>query len=438
MELTVETVLAQAPDDASVKAARGLVAPAKWQSLAGNDATLWGECKGSGSRPYQVRVDLNDMACKCSCPSRKFPCKHALALLLLRVQNGDAFTSGEPPEWVAEWLASRQQRAERKEEKTQKAKTADPGAVARRDAARRERMAAGVDELERWLSDRIRYGIAQLSGKSQVCRDIAARMVDAQLPGIAARLKEMELLIDAGSDWPARLLGHMGQIQLLLDAFRQEASLTPEEQTDLRTALGVTMDKSDLADQTAIDDNWLILGQYVEEEGKLWRRRVWLYGQASQRTALLLEFSHGAKRFDHSYLTGQAVRMTLAFYPGAAPVRALPLTTPEPASSFSPPVTSLARTLDAMTSVLANHPWQWPILMMLNSLLLTPTDNGWQCQTAQGHILPTRLSAQERWELLAVSGGAEMAVIGEWNGEWLQPLSVWDEENVIWQAGGAL
>ena len=88
---------------------------------------------------------------------------------------------------MAEWLASRQQRAERKEEKAQKAKTVDPNAVARRDAARRERMAAGVDELERWLSDRIRYGIAQLSGKSHPCRDIVARMVDAQLPGIAAR-----------------------------------------------------------------------------------------------------------------------------------------------------------------------------------------------------------------------------------------------------------
>lgn len=438
MELTVETVLAQAPDNASVKAARGLVAPAKWQSLAGNELTLWGECKGSGSRPYQVRVDLNDMACKCSCPSRKFPCKHALALLLLRVQNGDTFTSGEPPEWVTEWLASRQQRAERKEEKAQKAKTVDPQAAARRDAARWERMAAGVDELERWLSDRTRYGIAQLSGKSNPCRDIAARMVDAQLPGIAARLKQMDELIDAGSDWPARLLGQMGEIQLLLDAFRQRGSLTPEEQADLRTALGITTDKNDVADQTAMDDSWLILGQHIEEEGKLWRRRVWLYGQDSQRTALLLEYSHGAKRFEHIYVTGQAVRMTLAFYPGAAPVRALPLTTPVPAPVFAPPVTSLAQALDAMTDMLASHPWQWPILMMLSGISLTLIDAQWQCQTAQGHLLPTRLCAQERWELLAISGGTEIALIGEWDGEWLQPLSAWDGSTMIWQAGDAL
>ena len=437
-ELTVETVVAQAPDDASVKAARGLVAPAKWQTLAGNDVTLWGECKGSGSRPYQVRVDLHDMACKCSCPSRKFPCKHALALMLLRVQNSDAFTSGEPPEWVAEWLASRQQRAERKEEKEQKAKTVDPEVAARRDAARWDRMAAGVDELERWLSDRIRYGIAQLSGKSQSCRDIAARMVDAQLPGMAARLKEMEMLIDAGSDWPARLLGQMGEIQLLLDAFRQREALTPEEQADLRTALGVTMDKSDVADQPAIEDDWLILGQHVEEDGKLWRRRVWLYGKSCQRTALLLEFSHGAKRFEQSYVTGQAVRMSLAFYPGAAPVRALPLTTPVPVASFSPPAISLPDALDAMTNILATHPWQWPMLLRVNGVSLTQTDRSWQCQTAEGHILPTLLSAQARWELLAVSGGAAVTVVGEWDGQWLQPVSAWDAGEVIWQAGDAL
>ncbi|QTR06202.1 SWIM zinc finger family protein, partial [Saccharothrix algeriensis] len=37
---------------------------------------------GRGRTPYRVCVDLADRATKCSCPSRKFPCKHALALQL--------------------------------------------------------------------------------------------------------------------------------------------------------------------------------------------------------------------------------------------------------------------------------------------------------------------------------------------------------------------
>lgn len=103
--LTTEAVLALAPDAASAKAARGLLSPAQWPSL-GHDATAaWGECQGSGSKPYQTQVDLSGPVFKCSCPSRKFPCKHGLALLLLRAQDTSRFTTpAEPPEWVRAWL----------------------------------------------------------------------------------------------------------------------------------------------------------------------------------------------------------------------------------------------------------------------------------------------------------------------------------------------
>ena len=105
MTLTVEEVIALAPDDASAKAARGLVAPSKWPLLGASEAAAWGECQGSGSKPYQTQVDLAGPAFKCSCPSRKFPCKHGLALLLLRAEHPARFT-GAQPAWVGEWLAS--------------------------------------------------------------------------------------------------------------------------------------------------------------------------------------------------------------------------------------------------------------------------------------------------------------------------------------------
>jgi uncharacterized Zn finger protein len=62
---------------AAVKAAQSVAKVGKWQSLGRSERVLWGECYGSGVNPYQVRVDLEDAACKCSCPSRKLPCKHA-------------------------------------------------------------------------------------------------------------------------------------------------------------------------------------------------------------------------------------------------------------------------------------------------------------------------------------------------------------------------
>src|SRR5437868_5740491 len=104
---TIERILALAPDDSSAKSGRDLAVPRKWSSLGRTEQAAWGECQGSGSKPYQTRIDLSEPAFKCTCPSRKFPCKHALALFLLCENEPSLFAQSEPPGWVAEWLASR-------------------------------------------------------------------------------------------------------------------------------------------------------------------------------------------------------------------------------------------------------------------------------------------------------------------------------------------
>jgi len=77
-------VLALAPDAPSQRAAQSLVSGRAWPTAgAAEPGALWGECSGSAAAPYRTVVDLSGPAYRCSCPSRKFPCKHALALLLL-------------------------------------------------------------------------------------------------------------------------------------------------------------------------------------------------------------------------------------------------------------------------------------------------------------------------------------------------------------------
>lgn len=127
---TEAEVLALSPDAASSKAAKGLQSIGKWPSTGSNEAAVWGECQGSGSKPYQTQVDLSGPAFKCSCPSRKFPCKHGLALMLLRA-GGQVGEGGEPPEWVSSWLLGRQDKAEKKEAKAAAAAPAGPEAAAR-------------------------------------------------------------------------------------------------------------------------------------------------------------------------------------------------------------------------------------------------------------------------------------------------------------------
>src|SRR5688500_17244567 len=96
---SAEQVTALAPDPASVKAGRGLTNPAKWPTLGCNGEAAWGECKGSGEKPYQTQVDFTGPGFKCSCPSRKFPCKHGLGLRFMAVDKPGSLKEGDPPDW---------------------------------------------------------------------------------------------------------------------------------------------------------------------------------------------------------------------------------------------------------------------------------------------------------------------------------------------------
>ena len=88
MAIDLKAVEQLAADQASLKAAAGLAKPASWSGVGASPdgALVWGECAGSGANPYRVMGDLRDMGNKCTCPSRKFPCKHVLALFWLKAE----------------------------------------------------------------------------------------------------------------------------------------------------------------------------------------------------------------------------------------------------------------------------------------------------------------------------------------------------------------
>lgn len=428
MDITVDAVLSMAPDEASIKAARGLASPGKWQLLGFDENAAWGLCQGSGSKPYQTKIDLSGPVSSCSCPSRKIPCKHALALLLLLARQKDVFTEGGRPEWVSEWLEGRQQRAARKEESRSRKKSAVSPSP-KKEAARLERMGAGLEELCRWMNDQVSQGLSSLSGHYEEWDRLAARMVDAQMPGVAARLRGMASLVDGSDDWPAELLGRMGQLQLLADAFFRMESLSPGQQADVRAALGYLPDKDAvLAGEDRVSDVWSVIGVTVAEDDRLWRRRVWLFGRTSGRLALLLDFSHGTRSFEPVFMPGDAVRMTLAFYPGSSPLRAVVADVPvsEPESGPLPSFT-LEEALADMARRVAANPWPSPLPLFFGGARLVQGGGEWQLLSEEGSALSLAVDDAEAWNLLAAGGGRKLIVCGEWDGRALVPAGVFPQ-----------
>lgn len=443
--LTPEQILSLSPDDSSAKAAKGLLAPAKWPMLGHDEVAIWGECQGSGSKPYQVIIEVSGPSFKCSCPSRKFPCKHGLALYLLLAQKESAFTANTQPAWVGEWLSARQERAEKKAEKAAQteAKPVDPEATTKREAKRLDRMLTGARDLERWMADLVKHGLSDLPAKpATFWREAAARLVDAQAGGLAAAVRQIESTVSSGEGWQQRTLLQMGRVQLLTEAMQRLDSLPELFRHDVRSGAGWAMDKEDvLAANDRVTDVWHVLGISHDENEKLWERRVWLCGDASGRQALLLDFSHGGRRFDQVFVPGTRVNATLGFFPSAAPLRAL-LIEPQgtqSAQSFAEeeknntpqPTSAVESTWDAslapISDKLAASPWLQRLPLSIQG---TPVrqNHRWLLRDAESRVAALRVSDDDGWQLAALSGGRPLSVFGEWLGDRLRPLSAWHDE----------
>lgn len=357
MALTLERIEALAPDQSSLTAARKLLKPATWPLLAAGEGLLWGECQGSGATPYRVIVSEADGGYKCTCPSRKFPCKHSLALMWLRADGKVAFTPARLPEWVKDWLGRRRGPSVAPETTTEDGapkpkpsielaateaepeadQKAEARAIAARERNRVEREAAvlaGLDDLDLWLADQVERGIAAFVGQSsKECRAIAQRMVDAKAPGIAGRLDALPTRLFTLPEpvRPHAAIQELGQIHLLSEAYRRQADLPPSLVADVRQAAGWSLTREALlADEMAlrIKANWHVVATLSEvQPDRLRRVETWLMREAVQDVsphfATLIDFvpvATGAA--SGGYVPGDRIHAELIYYPSAKPLRA--------------------------------------------------------------------------------------------------------------------
>jgi hypothetical protein len=432
-----ERVLALAPDPASGAAGRAQAEPARWTGAGASGAAVWGACRGSANTPYQVCIDLGvdlggdlggDLAApafRCSCPSRKSPCKHGLGLLLLWAQG--RVPGAEEPEWVRARLAERVRRPARPGGAPR-----DPEAAARRAEQRAQRVEAGAAELREWLTDRIRGGLGgAASDGADELYGVAARMVDAQAPGLASGLRRAAAGIGRGRDWPGRLLSELALLHVLAEASTRLAELPADLAATVRARLGFPVETADvLANGERVVDDWLVAGAADEVTERLTTRRTWLHGGASGRPALLLSFAPPGQPLPGVLPVGHRVRGALAFYPGAAPLRALAADVDEPVRSPPPVGDGVDVALASFAAALAADPWldRWPLL--LADVAPVPDGAGWALVDGAGAALPLAARA-DVWPLLAVSAGAPVTVAGEWTGDGLRPLTVWDRDRAV-------
>ncbi|RPF35711.1 SWIM zinc finger family protein [Streptomyces sp. TLI_185] len=434
---SAEQVLALAPDAASRKAGSKLGAAGPWSEAGSSDeGTVWGQCKGSGSKPYQTVVDIADAAgpaYKCSCPSRKFPCKHALGLLLLWAGGDGAVPSGQAPDWAEQWMEGRRQRTEQKRTAGASASSSgsgDPEAARRRAERRAERITAGATELEQRLVDLLRGGLASAEQSGYgLWEETAARMVDAQAPGLAARVRELGAIPSSGPGWPVRLLEECALLHLLDQGWLHRDGLPDGLAATVRSRIGLP----GTADGPPLRDRWLVLAQYDTADARLTTRRIWLHGTDSDRTALLLSYGAAGRAPELALPVGLTLDAEVSAYPGAGQLRAAL------GEQFSPPAPSVTRPRGVTTAraaarygdALRDDPWLDSVPVTLDRVIPIPDGDSWQLADADADaalpLTPTARTRPGLWRLVALSGGAPVKVFGECGHRGFTPLTAWPE-----------
>jgi hypothetical protein len=430
---TVEQVLAAAPDDSSRSSAKGLVNPKKWTELGSTDVLVWGKCQGSGKTPYQVSVDLNGPAFRCTCPSRKFPCKHGVALLLMWAANdGSVADSGEASTFADEWAKERQAKDDAKTEKAEKKAekiaagedVVDPVARAKREAQRTANITAGLEDLDRWIGDLIRQGLASARSQPYSFWDqVAARLVDSQAPGIAERIRVLGSSVHSRLDWVEHLLIELGVLASIVRAWRNRDSLDEIGSADLRTLLGWSRSSDEVRALGIERGQWLVMARRQTQGERMSMQRTWLWSTSAKEWAMVLDFAVGSGGWPVTHSVGTEITAETARYPGSRPHRVLLASTEESGRFHSiDGATSIDSALSAAAVSFADNPWMLTTPMALQKvrtimeadIVFIVDDERRRIPVVPGFV---------PWGLLAQVGHAPTSLVGEWDGVVFHPLT---------------
>lgn len=425
---TEDRVIAAAPDQASVAAARKLAHPGPWSDTGSTDVLVWGKCQGSGKTPYQVSIDIVAPAYRCTCPSRKFPCKHALALLLLWARGEAAEAGAETSDFAAQWAGERTKRAAAQERRA--GGTPDPAAQAKRLSERLALMDSGMADFARWLTDLVRTGLAAARTQPYSWWDgTAARLVDAQLPGLAEQVRAMGSDVHARVDWADHLLLRAGRWWAVTKAWARRGELDPAELADLRATIGWAMASAEVEEAESLPGPWLVLGAHRSDDGRLQQQRTWLRGPEGE-VVVVLDFAAQGQTLAVPQLAGALLDVTVARYPGSAPRRALfagPVL-PRGAQASLGDGGGIADALEAESAAVARSPWRDRHPVLLGGVRVSPGNPGWLRDQA-GDALP--ILGDSLASLLALTGGHPVDIFGELEEGRVRPLSLVVDGEVV-------
>jgi len=315
--VTHAQIEALAPDQASNKNAMTIFNKTPWEVYR-SDRALWSAIKGSGSRPYLCAMDISSIAFKCSCPSRKFPCKHGLALgFYLAHHTIEQIAAAEEPEWVKEWIDKRSAKAA-----APKAPPKTQEQIEQKSLSRWESLQSDIEYIELFLSDAMKGGILEFANKDAAYwQNHAKAMVDKKIAGLNRYFNALASIDYGAATHREQILGVLTSLHLIVRAARSHDKISDEVRGELEQILGWNRTRQELLADTGAkmsEDRWHVVSIRYDELDNLTSRRVYLYGVESGSWALILDFSYNGI-FEKLYMEGECFKAKLLYFGSLQP-----------------------------------------------------------------------------------------------------------------------
>jgi hypothetical protein len=274
------------------------------------------------------------------------------------------------------------------------------------------------------MCDLVRQGLAGARAKPYSFWDqAAARLVDAQAPSLAERVRDLGGEVLRRDDWVPYLLTELGRMSTLVRAWQRRDLLDDVAVAELRTRLGWSRTAEEVRAGAVVRDRWIVVGRRQDGNERVRAQRTWLWGSTTGTWALLLDFAVGGGSFGLAYVAGGVLEAGLAFYPGALPQRAIVVEGDVTAQTTSLPVTSVRDALLKVGDWLAADPWTPQAPVALGGVRVRRDGTGWTVVDATGEALSLHRTF-EPWKLLAHVGEEPCDLFAEWHEEGLVPVTV--------------
>ncbi|MCR4793778.1 MAG: SWIM zinc finger family protein [Ruminococcus sp.] len=203
--ITEEFIRNYAANSSAMNNAKKISSSGGFRKLCKTDdeMLIFGDCYGSGSKPYNASVDFSGdvPVFRCSCPSRQIPCKHCLAIMYDWLA-GKSFDIEAIPEDIARKREKIEKRAEKAASGESTAAAPKPNKSAAEKKLKKQR--EGLDLADSFVKDILEHGIGSVS--KAACTQysqLAKQLGDYYLPepqAIMYEIIEAVQLLDAEPD----------------------------------------------------------------------------------------------------------------------------------------------------------------------------------------------------------------------------------------------